>query len=133
MPLPSLSINNAPDNILGLPLCDCQLKSIIDSSTPAPFGRGEETVVDTSVRRTWQLSPTQFSINSSQWEDQLQTLLDKVARELGCDSNMTVTCELYKLLLYEPGGFFKVSYLPLCFEFFQLRVMWASNKNNFGL
>ena len=82
---------------------------IIASSSQAPFGRGEDTIVDTSVRRTWQLPPMQFSINNSQWTGQLQALLNRVKDELGCDPNMTVTGELYKLLLYEPGSFFKVS------------------------
>ena len=109
MPLPSLSISSTPDAILGLPLGESQVKSIIDSATRAPFGRGEETIVDTSVRRTWQLNPTQFTINNAEWSGQLQTLLHKVKDDLGCDAEKTVTCELYKLLLYEPGGFFKVS------------------------
>ncbi len=67
--------------------------------------------MDTSVRRTWQLSPTQFTINNTQWTELLETLLKKVKDELGCDPNMMVTGELYKLLLYEPGSFFKVSNL----------------------
>ena len=108
MSLPSISLNFTPDTILGLPLGKCQEKLIIASSTQAPFGRGEETIVDTSVRCTWQLSPEQFTLNNSQWTKQLYTLLDKVKGELGCDPNMKVDCELYKLLLYEPGGFFKV-------------------------
>ena len=108
LPLPSLSLSSAPDDILGLPLSDCQANLIIASSTQAPFGRGEETIIDTSVRCTWQLSPTQFIINNSQWAEQLQILLNKVKDELGCDPKMMVNGELYKLLLYEPGGFFKV-------------------------
>ena len=108
MPLPSLTLKNEPDSILGLPLGDSQVQSIIKSSTQAPFGRGEETIVDTSVRNTWQLCPSQFSIKSSKWSEQLQALLSKVTAALGCDKKKRVTCELYKLLLYEPGGFFKV-------------------------
>ena len=108
MPLPSLVINSAPDVIIGLPLADSQAKSIIDLSTQAPYGKGEETVVDTSVRRTWQLSPTHFSIKNKQWSSDLEILLKRVKEELGC-SAMKVSCELYKLLLYECGGFFKVS------------------------
>ena len=108
MPLPTLSINDA---IVGLPLGDGQIKTIVDLSTQAPFGRGEETIVDTSVRRTWQLNPTQFSIQNPQWSEQLKALLVRVKADLGCNYSMTVSCELYKLLLYEPGGFFKVSKL----------------------
>jgi hypothetical protein len=108
LPLPSLSLSSAPDDILGLPLCDCQAKLIIASSTRAPFGRGEETIIDTAVRCTWQLSPEQFFINNEEWDEQLQDLLDEVKDELGCDPKLTVSGDLYKLLLYEPGGFFKV-------------------------
>ena len=118
MSLPSISLNTSPDTILGLPLGPCQEKLIIASSTQAPFGRGEETIVDTSVRCTWQLSPKQFTINNTQWMEQLETLLNQVKHELGCDPNMTVACELYKLLLYEPGGFFKVGSSFYLLEFF---------------
>lgn len=109
MPLPAISIKSVPHVFLGLPLGETQANIIVDSSTQAPFGRGEQTIVDTNVRRTWQLSPTQFSINNLDWQKQLKVLLDKVKADLGCDPKMNITCELYKLLLYEPGGFFKVS------------------------
>jgi len=105
MPLPALSIH---DSVLGLPLCDCRIKTIIEKASRAPFGRGEETIVDTSVRCTWQLSPSQFTINNPNWKKSMRILLARLKTELGCDEKMTITCELYKLLLYEPGGFFKV-------------------------
>ena len=111
MSLPSLSINSVSDDILGLPLAKCHANLIVTLATQAPFGRGEETIVDTSVRCTWQLSPSQFSINNDEWKKQLKDLLKRVKDELGCDPKMEVTGELYKLLLYEPGGFFKVRML----------------------
>ena len=106
MPLPSLSVAG---HTLGLPLCEAQAKTLIELASRAPFGRGELTIVDTSVRCTWQLSPSQFTIDNPDWEESMQTLLARVKADLGCSVNLTVTCELYKLLLYEPGGFFKVS------------------------
>lgn len=114
MSLPALSLNNLPENILGLPLDESQARSIIASSTRAPFGKGEETIVDTSVRCTWQLNPAQFSINNPQWRVQLQELVNHVAVELGCNTKMKITYELYKLLLYEPGSFFKVGCSYMC-------------------
>jgi len=106
MPLPGISLKNQPDSIIGLPLCECHVKKLIEVASRAPFGRGTETIVDTSVRCTWQLSPVQFTINNSDWEESMQTVLSKVKKELGCSAGMEVTCELYKLLLYEPGAFF---------------------------
>ena len=111
MPLPAISLVGEPDTILGLPLCEHQAKRVIELASRAPYGRREKTIVDTSVHCTWQLDPAQFTINNARWETSLKELLAKVTLELGCDTKMKVTCELYKLLLYEPGGFFKVRLL----------------------
>jgi len=108
MPLPALSLTSQNNAILGLPLCDCHIKKVIENADRAPFGRGEQTIVNTSIRCTWQLNPSQFAINNSEWEKSMQSLLARLKTELGCDEKMTITSELYKLLLYEPGGFFKV-------------------------
>jgi len=105
MPLPSLSVGGLT---LGLPLCAKQAKELMKVASRAPFGRGEKTIIDTSVCSTWQLNPLQFSVTNPDWESSLHTLSYRLRTELGCSERMTVTCELYKLLLYEPGGFFKV-------------------------
>ena len=117
MPLPGISLAGEPDTILGLPLGEAQAKRLIELASRAPYGRGEETIVDTSVRCTWQLNPKQFSITNPQWKKSLKQVLDKVKTELGCDAKMKVTCQLYKLLLYEPGGHFKV------------RCLWSTTYN----
>lgn len=105
---PVLTINGLPDKV-GLPVCQNQAKQIVEKCSRAPFGRGEDTVIDTNVRCTWQLDPMQFSIKNSEWSEQLDALLVDLKTELGCDTTQDITCELYKLLLYEPGGFFKVN------------------------
>ena len=63
--------HDGPASILHLFL---QVKALIESATQAPFGRGEATIVDTSVRNTWQLDPSQFTINSEKWDDVLDDL-----------------------------------------------------------
>ena len=40
---------------ISLPLLPVQAEQLVAVATRAPYGRGEETVVDTSVRRTWQI------------------------------------------------------------------------------
>lgn len=107
LPFPALEIDGIPGKI-GLPVTEHLAKKIIDKCSRAPFGRGEETILDTSVRCTWQLSPDQFSIRNPAWTLALNDLLGLVKIELGCDAAKNVSCELYKLLLYESGGFFKV-------------------------
>lgn len=109
MPLPGLSIHGLSDPaVLGLPLCGSQATAVKDACTLAPYGKGTETVVDTAVRKTWQLNPDRFTIRNSKWATSLSDLVEKIKEELGCQSSTLVRCELYKLLLYETGGLFKV-------------------------
>ena len=102
-PLPGLKIGGS---LIGLPIADSQAKAVIEQCSQAPFGRREETVYDLSVRKTWQLNPSKFELLNPEWESRLVDLAGRIKAELGCDS--VVVCQLYKLLLYETGGFFKV-------------------------
>ena len=101
MPSPEISIIGI-SNVIVQPICEAQAKHIVELGSRVPCGRGE----DNTVCNTWQLSPTQFSITNPQWEESLQHLLEKV--KLGCNTKMRLGCEVDKLLLYGPGGFFKV-------------------------
>ena len=107
LPLPALKINGV-DGVVRLPASDAQAKAIIAVCSQAPYGRGEETIVDTSVRNTWQLDPAHFTIMNPEWNSGIKNLTAVVERELGCDPTLNVRCELYKFLLYEQGSFFKV-------------------------
>ena len=93
------------DTLIPLPLVPRDAETIKSVCRQAPFGRGEETVVDTSVRNTWELDASQFKLANPGWDDFLQnTLLKSVTEKLGLPG---VKADLYKLLLYEPGSFFK--------------------------
>ncbi|KAL6073102.1 Fe2OG dioxygenase domain-containing protein [Balamuthia mandrillaris] len=93
---------------LPLPLDDTNhlqtLKSVCEQ---APFGRGEETLVDPSYRNTWQLSPDRFVIHNPKWQPAMNGLARRCAERLGHPRPSRVQPHLYKLLLYETGGFFK--------------------------
>ena len=41
---------------IALPLLPVQAEELVAQAERAPFGRGEETLVDTDVRRTWQFA-----------------------------------------------------------------------------
>ena len=114
MPLPGLAIPGAlTDTVLGLPLCEWQAKQVKDMCTLAPYGKGTKTIVDTAVRNTWQLNPDQFRIDNSKWRESLFGIVEKVKEELGFSDSSIIHCELYKLLLHETGGFFKVRSLSV--------------------
>lgn len=100
---PGLSIRDVGP--IKLPLEEAQIRSMIAVARQAPFGKGSETVVDTSVRNTWELDPSQFELLSPSWSQVLDRLKRDVAEDMGID--VPVVADLYKLLIYEKGAMFK--------------------------
>ena len=71
---------------IGLPLSNGDAKVIISASHPSPFGKGSDTIVDSSVRKSWELSPSDFKIRNPAWQNFLQSIVVKVSGGLGVDS-----------------------------------------------
>ncbi|KAI0118550.1 hypothetical protein F4776DRAFT_634580 [Hypoxylon sp. NC0597] len=92
------------DTLIPLPLVPRDAETIRSVSRQAPFGKGDETVVDTSVRKTWELDHSQFRCANPDWEAYVSLLLDDASRSLAMSG---VKAEPYKLLLYDEGSFFK--------------------------
>ena len=90
---------------IGLPLTEHQAKALIQLSEPAPFGRGEETIVDPHVRQSWQISADDFELRNPQWNEALRAAVDQIGKELGL-SGCNIGFEPYKLLVYKEGSFF---------------------------
>src|SRR6266545_3180290 len=68
-PLPGLEV--AGLGPVGLPLTAAQVPALKKMCRQAPYGKGEETIVDTSVRRVWQLEPDKFSLTNPDWQPYL--------------------------------------------------------------
>jgi hypothetical protein len=90
---------------IGLPLTAKQAKELKSRCEQAPYGKGEETVVDTSVRNVWRMKPEHFTLTNPDWEKFLRQTVRKVQEELGLE-RQKLASHLYELLLYEPGSFF---------------------------
>ncbi|KAI3329455.1 hypothetical protein HD806DRAFT_287663 [Xylariaceae sp. AK1471] len=89
-----------------LPLSDEQAQQIISKARLAPCGKGSETIVDTTIRNTWELDSHNFKITAgAQWDEWLNSVLQHVANTLGITD--PIHAELYKMLLYEKGAMFK--------------------------
>jgi hypothetical protein len=102
-PLPGLHIDGI--GVIGFPLSERDAKLIEAAATQAPFGKGTETVVDTTVRDTFEINPDKFSFKNPAWTEFLQTVTKKVADGLGLPPNRLLPrAELYKLLLYKAGS-----------------------------
>ncbi|PWY95940.1 hypothetical protein BO94DRAFT_455780 [Aspergillus sclerotioniger CBS 115572] len=92
---------------IGLPIAEQDAKAIIQSCQLSPYGKGSETLVDESVRKSWQLDANQCLLQNPQWNAQLTLLVTKAVTGLGLTANpQEVKAELYKLLIYEEGAFF---------------------------
>ena len=89
---------------IALPLLPAQAKQLIKAATRAPYGRGADTVVDTKVRRTWQIEASHVSIGGKHWANTLDGIVKRATEGLGVAE--PVTAELYKLLVYDKGSFF---------------------------
>ena len=102
-PMPRIEVVDV--GVLSFPVPPAQLDALIAGSEPAPYGRGEDTLVDRSVRDCRQIAPGRIRIGGATWSGILGGILDRTAQGLGCPEGALVA-ELYKLLIYEPGGFF---------------------------
>lgn len=104
--LPGLTVNGI--GMLSLPLVsDETVKQLAAVATKSPFGKGSDTLVDESVRKSWQIEPAQVSFGNPAFHEAIQTLAKTAAKGLGVPEKVSVEAILYKVLLYESGGFFK--------------------------
>lgn len=92
---------------IGMPLSESDAGAIAQASHQAPFGKGEQTVVDTSFRKTWELNASQLQFRKPEWLPFIDGLKTEIAEKLGVAGGPNaMKLELYKMLLYEQGAFF---------------------------
>ena len=89
---------------IALPLLPVQAQQLTAMAEQAPYGRGEATLVDTTVRRTWQIDPERVQISGRHWERALADIVARATKGLGVTG--PVLADFYKLLLYDTGDFF---------------------------
>ena len=79
-PNPGLCLKNGGQ--IGLPLSDRDARAIITASHKAPFGKGRQTIVDTKIRNTWEISHDAFQITHPAWDSFLRSIVVKVSGDL---------------------------------------------------
>ena len=90
---------------IAFPILESQARSLIQAAERAPYGRGPDTVLDTSVRDCWQIDGSRVELSGARWQEAFRSILESVAEGLGCQRD-SIGARLYKLLVYERGGFF---------------------------
>ena len=103
LPMPTIEV--ADLGLLSFPVPESQVRALIDVAERAPYGKGAQTLVDTSVRNCWQIDASKLRIGGHAWRQTLATILDAAATGIGCGVEALVA-QLYKLLVYPTGGFF---------------------------
>lgn len=68
---------------IGLPLTDRDAAEISKACHEAPFGKGSETMIDPSVRRTWELDPKQWDTCNPAFDQTLEEARRSIAEEFG--------------------------------------------------
>ena len=74
-PNPGLSVDG---HVVGLPLGKHDAEYLKSRCTQSPFGKGAATLVDTSVRDSWELDSSQFALNNPQWTGFVKDLVASV-------------------------------------------------------
>jgi hypothetical protein len=102
LPVPRLEVEGVGQ--IAFPLLPVQGEQLIAVAERAPYGRGAATIVDTGVRRTWQIGPGQTRLGGKHWPTTLERVVAQAADGLGISE--PVSAEFYKLLIYDKGSFF---------------------------
>ncbi|KAI9891013.1 MAG: hypothetical protein M1814_003364 [Vezdaea aestivalis] len=100
---PGISV--APVGLVRLPLSKEDAQALILESRKAPFGKGGETLVDESVRKTWEIDRKMVTFRNKKWQQCLDKIVAKATEALGiANGSQNVRAEFYKMLLYEEGA-----------------------------
>jgi len=87
-----------------VPLRRGAAKALVAACHVAPYGKGTETLVDERVRKTFELDPAKFRLGE-EWTSAIAAATRTTADALGLPADR-LEAKLYKLLVYEKGGFF---------------------------
>ena len=103
VPMPVVEVEGV--GTLSFPVPVEQVRALAAVAERAPYGKGTDTLVDRSVRDCLQIGADRARVGGTPWPATLDGILDAVSAGLGCPRGR-LDARLYKLLIYEKGGFF---------------------------
>lgn len=89
--------------LVSLPVRAPVAKKLITVARPAMFGQGEQTLTDTGVRDTWELTPDQFELGGPAWTALLNRALEHFRDEFGLSRSAGLRAEPHSMLVYGKG------------------------------
>jgi 2OG-Fe(II) oxygenase superfamily len=106
VPAHLLRLEVAGVGLVSLPVRAPQAKKLIAVARPAMFGRWEETLTDTKVRDTWEITPDQIRLGGPGWTALMDGALEHFRDELGLPPVTRLRAEPHSMLVYGKGQFF---------------------------
>lgn len=105
-PLPGLYIKPL-DTEIPLPLTPENAEKILPEAVSAPYGLGTETIIDKAVCDSVQLDAIEIELRNPRFREWIDNVaLPEACEKLGVAEPGDIQAQLYKLLLYSPGGHF---------------------------
>lgn len=101
--LPGLEVKGY--GLVPLPINEDIAAKLISIAQQSPYGKGRETLVNTTVRDSHQFEASEIVINNPAWKSVMERVIVDVAEGFGFQS-IEIVASLYKLLLYKKGGHF---------------------------
>ena len=89
-----------------LPVSEEQARQLCALGRSAPYGKGDQTLVDPTVRNTWEIPTSRVKIDKRRWAKTLAPVLERLRADLGLPDGCTLEAELHSMLVYAPGQFF---------------------------
>jgi 2OG-Fe(II) oxygenase superfamily len=91
---------------LRFPISRAAAQRLCRVAQPARYGQGEETLLDSRVRDTWEIPKSRVKIDKRRWDRTLLPVLDGLRGDLGLPDGSKLKAELHSMLVYSPGQFF---------------------------
>lgn len=105
-PPPELHVEGV--GFVPVPLTSEAVQALLAIGEKAPFGQGQETLYDDAVRRTTQIDGLKLKFRNDAWFRWISEVSGSAAERLGLScAKENIRAELYKMLIYEPGGMFR--------------------------
>ncbi|MCP4663757.1 MAG: 2OG-Fe(II) oxygenase [bacterium] len=92
---------------LPLPVSRTKAQQLCRIARPARYGRGEQTLLDSRVRDTWQIPKSRVKIDRRRWNQTLLPMLEALRADLGLPDGCRLKPDLHSMLVYAPGQFFQ--------------------------
>jgi len=106
LPYEGISLTVDPLGQVKFPISARTAKALIVEAEPAKFGKRTKTILDRQVRDAWEIPKSRIKLNED-WNKKLESVLQKVQKNLELPDEGKLRAELHNMVIYMPGQLFK--------------------------